>query len=56
MEIRELRVGMKFKTMQGVVEIIAVEPAEEFVVGEIDGNVDYVAHNELEEADLITAC
>jgi hypothetical protein len=55
MEIRELRVGMKFATQQGVLAIIAVEPVEEYVVGEIDGLVDYVAHTELEEQDLVEA-
>ncbi len=55
MEIRELRAGMKFNTRQGVLAIIAVEPVEEYVIGELGGLVDYVAHAELEEADLVEA-
>ena len=55
MEIRELRAGMTFNTRQGRLAIIAVDLVEEYVVGELDGCVDYVAHTELEEEDLVAA-
>ncbi|MDZ4722015.1 MAG: hypothetical protein SH847_26440 [Roseiflexaceae bacterium] len=55
MDIREMHVGMKFRTAQGILEIVEVEQAGsgEYVIGEINGHVDFVAHRELDEEDLI---
>ncbi len=56
MDIREMHAGMKFRTAQGILEIVEeVEQAGygEYVIGELNGHVDFVAHNELDEKDLI---
>jgi hypothetical protein len=56
MEICEVRTGVKFYTVQGVLEIIDVDQAGEFVVGALDGNIDYVEYDELKEQDLVEVC
>jgi hypothetical protein len=55
MDIRELHAGMTFHTAFGDLEILEVEQAGygEYVIGELNGHVDFVAFSELDENDLI---